>query len=115
MRVGDFEVVLFTNPNNLGAGKIETNNEGFVIKNDEGLFWGPGHIGGIIETSNGRTFMLFHCHNGIGEGDRRLFIQEIGWGSDGWPYALDNGNRISYPTEMGELSFQVITETTEIL
>lgn len=71
--------------------------------------WGPGHCAGIFETVDGKTWMLYHCHTGIGENDRQLFIQEVLWDDAGWPY-FEGGNPVNSDTIIPE----IITKTTEV-
>ena len=73
-------------------------------------FWGPGHIGGIFETEDGKTWMLYHCHDGNGNQDRKLFIQELLWDADGWPYFENNG----HPISNGRISKHIITSTNDV-
>ena len=73
-------------------------------------FWGPGHIGGIFETEDGKTWMLYHCHDGNGNQDRKLFIQELLWDEDGWPYFENNG----HPISTGRISKHIITSTNDV-
>ena len=73
-------------------------------------FWGPGHIGGIFETEDGKTWMLYHCHDGNGSQDRKLFIQELLWDEDGWPYFENNG----HPISNGRISKHIITSTNDV-
>ena len=73
-------------------------------------FWGPGHIGGIFETEDGKTWMLYHCHDGNGSQDRKLFIQELLWDADGWPYFENNG----HPISNGRISKHIITSTNDV-
>ena len=73
-------------------------------------FWGPGHIGGIFETEDGKTWMLYHCHDGNGSQDRKLFIQELLWDTDGWPYFENNG----HPISNGRISKHIITSTNDV-
>lgn len=80
-------------------------------ESDTSTFWGPGHIGGIFETEDGKTWMLYHCHDGSGEQDRKLFIQELLWDANGWPYFDNNG----HPVESGAISKGVITDTPHII
>ena len=81
-----------------------------TTESDNSQFWGPGHIGGILEGSDGRTFMLYHCHDGNGNADRKIFIQEIFWNEYGWPYFGNDG----HPVSGGTISERLITGTTEI-
>ena len=73
-------------------------------------FWGPGHIGGIFETEDGKTWMLYHCHDGNGSQDRKLFIQELLWDENGWPYFENNG----HPISNGRISKHIITSTNDV-
>ena len=53
-------------------------------KDDE--FFGPGHNGEIV-TINGRDYLPYHCHvRGDTPAARPLFIRELFWDADGWPY-----------------------------
>lgn len=63
-------------------------------------FWGPGHNGGIFNDIEGRTYMYYHCHAKdvpVTVADytpRALMLQQMYWGSDGWPY-FKNGKPIA--------------------
>lgn len=68
-------------------------------------FYGPGHNGEIFAAASGRTYMVYHCHdrkaapfNAHKYNPRPLFVQEILWGEDGWPY-FETGR----PAEHGEI------------
>lgn len=76
---------------------------------NSGKPWGPGHCAGIFETTDGKTWMLYHCHTGNGTNDRELFIQEVLWDDEGWPY-FEGGNII----ESGQISKHIITDTPKI-
>lgn len=62
-------------------------------------FFGPGHNGEIFTMPSGRTYMFYHCHwsgskdakPGSGYVPRPLFLQEILWDKDGWPYFANGG------------------------
>lgn len=71
--------------------------EGFaetVLRSEKGdRFFGPGHNGEIFATRSGRTYMIYHCHDRekVPQGKkgyipRPLFLQEILWDADGWPF-----------------------------
>ena len=56
-------------------------------------FYGPGHNGEIFTAPSGRTYMIYHCHDREvapykpdGYNPRPLFLQEIFWDAEGWPY-----------------------------
>ena len=62
-------------------------------KDDE--FFGPGHNGEIFEVLSGRTYIFYHCHwrksGGSNLAARYLFLQEIFWDDEGWPYFGNGG------------------------
>ena len=76
---------------------------------NSGKPWGPGHCAGIFETSDGKTWMLYHCHTGDGTNDRQLFIQEVLWDISGWPY-FKGGT----PVDSGVILQNIITENTKV-
>ena len=73
-------------------------------KNDD--FFGPGHNGEIMTLPGGRTYVFYHCHwrnehdtkdaarmqSKSGYVPRPLFLQEILWDAEGWPY-FENGGK----------------------
>lgn len=81
-----------------------------TTESDTSEFWGPGHVGGIFETEDGKTWMLYHCHCGDGYLDRKLFIQELLWDEDGWPYFENDG----HPVGSGTISRNVTSSNTEV-
>ena len=67
-------------------------DEGFattVLRSDEGdRFYGPGHCGEIFKAKDGKEYIFYHCHI---QGSRRansrpLFLSQIQWDKEGWPY-----------------------------
>ncbi len=58
-----------------------------ILASEQGeAFFGPGHNAEIVTIGN-HDFLPFHCHvEGPRAGARPLFIQEIFWDRDGWPY-----------------------------
>ena len=95
------------------ASRIMRSGGGTTIlstESESSNFWGPGHIGGIFETEDGKTWMLYHCHDGNGSQDRKLFIQELLWDADGWPYFENNG----HPVSNGRISKHIITSTNDV-
>lgn len=69
-------------------------------------FFGPGHNGEIFTSSTGRDYLFYHCHwtgtksfepvASVWTGSRKykpraLFLQEIFWDGDGWPYFKNGG------------------------
>ena len=68
-------------------------------------FYGPGHNGEIFTAPSGRTYMIYHCHDRDiapykpeGRNPRALFLQEIFWDAENWPY-FETGR----PVATGEL------------
>ena len=60
-----------------------------VSSGKDDLFFGPGH-NGEIATIDGRDYLPFHCHvRGKSPKARPLFVQELFWDADGWPYVKD--------------------------
>ncbi len=59
-------------------------------------FYGPGHCGEIIKDDLGRNFITYHCHDSQIDngGPRPMFLQELFWDKDGWPY-LSNDSRVA--------------------
>ena len=59
--------------------------------------YGPGHNGEIVGTPSGRTYMFYHCHDAkypkrnpeSRYNPRPLFLQEVLWDDEGWPYFKD--------------------------
>lgn len=96
----------------LRVGRSETITGDFVDKNgnlmkdgyaetimsttSERVFYGCGHNGEIFTMPNGKTFIFYHCHDSVSEYNvngiksRPLFIQEVKWDNDGFPYFENN-------------------------
>ena len=56
-------------------------------------FFGPGH-NGEIATIDGHDYLPFHCHiQNATPSQRPLFIQELFWDDEGWPY-MSNGGKV---------------------
>ena len=77
------------------AGRLM--KEGFaetILRSRPGdRFYGPGHNGEIFASPSGRTYMIYHCHDREiapyrrdASNPRPLFLQEILWDAEGWPY-----------------------------
>lgn len=61
--------------------------------NDQGVYWGPGGLGGIVTDDQGRTFALYHCHTTAVPATvssyvpRPLMLEPLYWDKKtGWPY-----------------------------
>ena len=63
-----------------------------VVSSDKGdRFFGPGHNGEIV-TIDGHDYLPYHCHiQNKTPNQRPLFIQELFWDDEGWPYVGNNG------------------------
>ena len=63
-----------------------------VVSSSKGdLFFGPGHNGEIV-TIDGHDYLPYHCHiQNETPSQRPLFVQELFWDDDGWPYVGNNG------------------------
>ena len=63
-----------------------------VISSDKcDRFFGPGHNGEIV-TIDGHDYLPYHCHvQNDTPNQRPLFIQELFWDDEGWPYVGNNG------------------------
>lgn len=59
----------------------------FIMKSNA-EFQSPGHCSGIITDDNGTDWILYHSYYGSPDG-RRLMLDKIIWGSDGWPTIND--------------------------
>ena len=60
-----------------------------VLHSDEGdRFYGPGHCGEIFQTTDGKEYIFYHCHvaGSRRRGSRPLFVSQIKWDEEGWPY-----------------------------
>ena len=60
-----------------------------VLHSDEGdHFYGPGHCGEIFKAKDGNEYIFYHCHvaGSRRQGSRPLFISQIKWDKEGWPY-----------------------------
>ena len=66
--------------------------EGFattILHSDEGDdFYGPGHCGEIFKAKDGNEYIFYHCHvaGSRRPGSRPLFVSQIKWDAEGWPY-----------------------------
>ena len=57
-------------------------------------FFGPGH-NGEIATIDGHDYLPFHCHiQNATPSQRPLFIQELFWDDEGWPYMSNGGKGV---------------------
>ena len=48
---------------------------------------GPGHCSEIVQDNDGKYWMVHHGFSASDvDGGRRVFLEEVKWGNDGWPY-----------------------------
>ena len=48
---------------------------------------GPGHCSKIVQDNDGKYWMVHHGYSANDvDGGRRVFLEEVKWGNDGWPY-----------------------------
>ena len=103
------------------VGRSKTITGNFVDKNGNNLinglattilstiqghnFYGCGHNSEIFTRSNGKTYMFYHCHSASDRyilndiyvsnlESRPLFVQEILWDTNGWPYFENDGHPV---------------------
>lgn len=70
------------------------NNATLVVEGDE-YSKGPGHGSQITTDDNGRTWYLYHGYiNGRSKEGRMMWLDEILWDDEGWPYI--EGNKPSH-------------------
>jgi len=77
-----------------------------ILRSEPGdAFFGPGHNGEIFTLPSGRDYMFYHCHWKDSPDQERLasvhgsskyvprplFLQEIFWDADGWPFFGNGG------------------------
>lgn len=56
-----------------------------IMKSNQ-KFQSPGHCSGIITDDKGTDWFLYHAFvQGVPEGGRRLMLDKVVWGADGWP------------------------------
>lgn len=79
------------------AGNSLLTGEASPVAYSTEQFYGPGHNGEIIVDDLGRFFITFHCHDTTigGGGPRPMFLQELFWSKDGWPYLINDGKVVT--------------------
>ena len=62
-----------------------------IFSDKDDRFFGPGHNGEIL-TIDGHDYIPYHCHiQGNTPRSRPLFIQELFWDDEEWPYVANGG------------------------
>lgn len=71
-----------------------------LIYPETGNAAGTGHCSEIIEDDAGQTWLLYHgrnIRNGVNDADKRvLYLDQILWDDNGWPYVENNGPSYSH-------------------
>jgi hypothetical protein len=68
-------------------GSLGRNNLTDMLTGDGSTVIGPGHCSEMIEDNNGNTWLLHHGFTADDvDGGRKVFLSQVKWGSDGWPY-----------------------------
>lgn len=70
--------------NRAGQRMLDNKFEYFIRKN--GRFVGNGHNSAIMTDDEGKEWMLYHGYDTEDPNGRRLFLDEVKWTTDGWPY-----------------------------
>ena len=70
------------------GNSLKTTGIASQIINSTNRFFGPGHNGEIYTDKYNRDFIVYHCHDAQTDGGttRPMFLQELHWDKDGWPY-----------------------------
>ena len=79
----------------LGIGRYDLTD--LLTKNSEVI--GPGHCSEIVQDNSGDYWFVYHGFdaNDVDAG-RQVFLSQVKWGSDGWPYIEGGHPVISNPT-----------------
>ncbi len=70
-----------------GDDMLDNNYEDFLGSNS--YFVGNGHCSQIVQDDNGNDWILYHGfvnQSSTGQYDRYLFLSQVFWDEDGWPY-----------------------------
>ncbi len=70
--------------NRAGGNMLDNKFEYFIRKNTR--FVGNGHNSEIVQDDEGNEWILYHGYDVLDEKGRRLFLDEVKWTEDGWPY-----------------------------
>lgn len=77
---------------NKDGGNATTGAPLTMILKSNAKFQSPGHCSGIITDDKGVDWLIYHSFvNGNSESGRRLMLDKIVWGADGWP-TINGGN-----------------------
>jgi len=68
-------------------------------------FQSPGHCSGIVTDDEGTDWLLYHAYvKGSPDGGRRLMLDKITWGADGWPVINKGKGPIKSSTEVPQFN-----------
>lgn len=82
----------FLGPYENKAGQSAIGNPLTMIMKSNENFQSPGHCSGIITDDNGVEWILYHSYvKEEADKGRRLMLDKITWGADGWPQ-INDGN-----------------------
>jgi len=70
--------------NHLGERMLDNKFKYFIQKNSN--FVGVGHNSEIVEDDDGNEWVLYHGYDLKNPKGRRLFLDEVHWSRDNWPY-----------------------------
>lgn len=87
-----YRVVVARSENLLGpyvnkTGKPALDNNFMLILQKSSKVVGPGHNSEIVMDDAGQYWMLYHGFEAADpDGGRKVFLDQVLWGSDGWPF-----------------------------
>ena len=77
-----------------GVSLVDENGGTTILSTDGNLnYWGPGHNCEIFNDKNNKTYMFYPRWNEAYY-NRQLWLQEIKWDNDGFPYFENDGHPI---------------------
>ena len=68
--------------------KMMNNKFEYVVRANQ-RFVGNGHNSEIVTDDYGNEWFLYHGYDKLNPAGRRLFLSQIHWTEDGWPYITD--------------------------
>ena len=70
-------------------GRSATGDNFSPLLNKSPQVYGPGHCSRFVTDDAGQTWMLYHGYQASDvNGGRKVFLDRIRWGTDGWPTVL---------------------------
>lgn len=75
------------------GGKAMDNKFSTLLNADKDYVYGPGHCSEIVTDDAGQDWILYHGYQADNvDAGRCLYLDQIKWDSDGWPYISGNKN-----------------------